>query len=357
MLRFVGMGIGGDKGISMHALNVLSRCDIVYLDRFTGFVSDRDIEGLNTLAKIHGLNIHIRSVKRWFIEDGREILEQAQKTDIAILTYGDPFIATTFIELYVRALKRSIEVDIIHGASGITSLIGEVGLHIYKFGKMVTITSERPSRVSVYTTTYENLINSNHTLILMEYDNRLNSHFFLDPGWALQAMLRTESELGRKVFLEDTFVVVASRVGTPYQRIISGTIKSLCSMCFGHGPHSIIVTGGLHFTELDALMTLTQNFSEPKDNTKFIRNIPAEMIDRYAPMAREALSKMRRLVEINDGRLNEATSGILCNAECYIDDAEKFLEQGKPELAILSMGYAEGLIDALSLRNGILPAL
>ncbi len=357
MLRFVGIGVSGHRGLSMHALHILSKCDTVYLERFTGFVSDQDIEGLNMLARIHGLNINIRSAKRWFIEDGREILKQAQKTDVAILTYGDPFIATTLIELYVRAIKRSIKVDIIHGASGITSLIGEVGLHMYKFGKTVTITSEPLSRVSVYATTYQNLINSNHTLILTEYDNRLNGHFFLDPGWALQAMLRTENQLGRKVFLEDTFVVVVSRVGTSDQRMISGTIKSLTSMCFGCGPHSIIVTGSLHFTELDALMTLTRNISEPRDNTKFIQNMPAELINRYAPMARGALSDIRRLVETANGRLNEVTSGILCNAECYIDDAEKFLEQGKPELAILSIGYAEGLIDALSLRNGIMAAL
>ena len=357
MLRFVGIGVSGHRGVSMHALQVLSKCDTVYLERFTGFVSDQDIESLNILARIHGLNINIHSAKRWFIEDGREILEQAQKTDVAILTYGDPFIATTLIELYVRAIKRSIKVDIIHGASGITSLIGEAGLHTYKFGKTVTITSESLSRVSVYATTYQNLIYGNHTLILTEYDNRLNSHFFLDPGWALQAMLRTENKLGRKVFLEDTFVVVVSRIGTPDQRMISGTIKSLISMCFGCGPHSIIVTGSLHFTELDALMTLTQNISEPSDNTKFIQNIPAELINRYAPIARGALSDIRRLVETANGRLNDVTSGILFNAECYIDDAEKFLEQGKPELAVLSIGYAEGLIDALSIRNGIMAAL
>ena len=36
-------------------------------------------------------------------------------------------------------------------------------------------------------------------------------------------------------------------------------------------------------------------------------------------------------------------------------DAERFLRQGKPELAILSIGYAEGLIDAMRLKRGIYP--
>jgi hypothetical protein len=46
---------------------------------------------------------------------------------------------------------------------------------------------------------------------------------------------------------------------------------------------------------------------------------------------------------------------ILANAECYIDDAERFLLQGKPELAVLSIGYAEGLIDATRVMKGIDP--
>ncbi len=358
MLCFIGTGISGYKSVSEHTLSILSSCDIVYLDTFTGYLSCEDIEELNELANSRGLNINLLAAKRWFIEDGREILEQAQKIDIAILTYGDPFVATTLVELYVRAIKKSIKVEIIHGASGITSLIGEAGLHIYKFGKIVTITSEPSSGFSVYRTTYENLLNGNHTLILTEYDNRLSGHFFLDPSWALQALLRAEDVFRRNVFLEDTFAVVVSRVGSPCQRMISGTIKSIGSTCFGRGPHSIIITGSLHFTEIDALLTLTQNVNEPRDNAKLIRNTPADLICRYAPMAKDVLSTLRRVVE-NDkqGRRNEVISKILCNAECYINDAENFLEQGKPELAILSMGYAEGLIDALSLRSGGVPPM
>ena len=42
---------------------------------------------------------------------------------------------------------------------------------------------------------------------------------------------------------------------------------------------------------------------------------------------------------------------ILDNAHNYIDDAEQFMKQEKFELAILSMGYAEGLIDALHMQK------
>jgi hypothetical protein len=53
----------------------------------------------------------------------------------------------------------------------------------------------------------------------------------------------------------------------------------------------------------------------------------------------------------NNVSVDKGSVEILDNAECYIDDAERFLKQGKFELAILSMGYAEGLIDALGMQK------
>jgi len=48
---------------------------------------------------------------------------------------------------------------------------------------------------------------------------------------------------------------------------------------------------------------------------------------------------------------------ILENAELYIQDAEKFLEDGQDEVAILSIGYADGLVDALRLAKGFDPKM
>ena len=48
---------------------------------------------------------------------------------------------------------------------------------------------------------------------------------------------------------------------------------------------------------------------------------------------------------------------VLENAELYIRDAERFLEEGKDEVAILSIGYADGLVDALRIAKGIEPKM
>jgi diphthine synthase len=45
---------------------------------------------------------------------------------------------------------------------------------------------------------------------------------------------------------------------------------------------------------------------------------------------------------------NKPMQEILDNAEYYIDDAINFMSQGKNELAILSIGYADGLVNSLN---------
>ena len=94
MLWFVGTGINGYRGLSIVALDVLKKCDTVYIERFTSALSTDDLHGLNSL-----LEVNAKPVQRWFVEDGREILEEAKTKDIALVTYGDPLIATTHIEL------------------------------------------------------------------------------------------------------------------------------------------------------------------------------------------------------------------------------------------------------------------
>lgn len=352
MLSFIGVGINGYKSISDHILEVLNKCKVIYLERFTGFISENDMHELHSLGDRHGCNLTILPVERSFVEDGRAILEQAQSSNVALLTYGDPFIATTLMELYVRAFKSGIQVNVIHAASGITSLIGEAGLHLYNFGRMVTIMSEPISSLSVYNTVFENLLSKNHTLILTEYRKEDSGEpVFLCPSSAFNSLLKTEEDFEYNVFSKDTFAIVASRIGLPSKRIISGKVGSLIGIPFGQGPHSIIITGPLHFTEIEALKTVTQNLDEPIDNTGKIQNLSASMIARYVPKARGALANMRAVSRSDDpGDLE-----ILDNAACYIDDAERFLRQGKDETAVLSIGYAEGLIDALRFRKGVDP--
>src|SRR5919197_759446 len=196
MLWFVGTGVKGYLGLSIAALDVLKKCDIVYVERFTSALSGDDLRGLNSIVEMDA-----KLVQRWFVEDGREILEAAKTKDVALVTYGDPLIATTHSELRSRAAKNSIGTAVLHAASGIGSIIGEAGLHVYKFGRIVTMMSELQSALSVYNTIFENLLAGSHTLILTEYSQSESKEpFFLDPSLVFRMLLDAERDQKHQIF-------------------------------------------------------------------------------------------------------------------------------------------------------------
>ena len=108
----------------------------------------------------------------------------------------------------------------------------------------------------------------------------------------------------------------------------------------------------LHFTESDALKLLAKCIDESFDNANKIKKISKQMLEKYVPMVRSAIEDISPLYK-NSKEFQE----VLQNAELYIKDAEKFLEQGKDEVAILSIGYADGLVDALRIAKGIEPKM
>ncbi len=345
MLWFVGLGVSGTNSISLTTQKVLAKADIVYLEQFTSPINKSDLSKIKKLVKKE-----FKIAKRWLVEDGNEILKNAKRKKVVLISYGDPYIATTHIELRTRAILEKIKTLTIHGASSITSMIGECGLHFYKVGKIVTVTNELKTMTTPYYAIYKNLLEGNHTVLLLEYDQ--DSKFFLDPNKALSGIIAIEKEQKRRVVGPSTFVIVASRIGSKTQSIFSGKVSSLRKIRFGKPPHTIIVPGYLHFTESDALKVLTKCVDQPFNNSDKIEKISKQMLEKYVPMARDALKEIIPYYK-NSKNVQE----VLENAELYIQDAENFLEKGKDEIAILSIGYAEGLVDALRIGKGLDPKI
>ena len=345
MLWFIGLGISGISELSDSILDVIRNAEIVYLESFTSPISETEKKQLGDIS-----NGEFKIAKRWLVEDGNEILENAKNKETVLISYGDPYIATTHLELKTRAMRYGIETKTIHSSSIVSSLVGEVGLHYYKVGKVLTIMNDPKSMITPYNTIFDNLLNKTHSLILLEYNE--DKSFFLNPKDALSLLLDVENTQNRKVVSEKTFVIVASRIGKSDQKIISGCISNLIKSEFGESPHSIIIPGRLHFTESDAIKIITECLDEPTNNSTDIKSISEQMIKKYVPMVREALEEIRpyynNLKEYED---------ILINAKLYIDDAENFLKEGKKEYAVLSIGYADGLVDALRIAKGFDPKM
>lgn len=345
MLWFVGLGISGFRSIPNEALDVLLRADTVYLEEFTSPIAKSDLDKIREMT-----GGEFRLAKRWQVEDGTEILDNAKKNKVVLLAYGDPYVATTHIELRARATEQGIKTQSIHASSSLTSMIGECGLHFYKVGRIATIMSDVKSLTTPYYIIYKNVIEGNHTVLLLEYNQAKD--FFLDPKDALDGLLKTEKGQNRSVVSLSTFSIVASRIGFDDQKIVAGNVSSLIEINFGRPPHTIIIPGRLHFTESDALKIFAQCVDEPYDNTEKTPKISIQMIKKYVPMVREALDEVKPLYKDQ-----KEFQGILENAELYVADAEKFLQDGQGEVAILSIGYADGLVDALRLAKGLEPKM
>lgn len=345
MLWFIGIGVSGADSISIEAQKVLQKADIVYLEQFTSPIGKSDEKKLAKLTKGE-----FKIAKRWLVEDGKEILKNAKKKKVVLMSYGDPYIATTHIELRTRAIQEKTKTHTIHAASSLTSMIGECGLHHYKIGRVATIMDDAKTVITPYWIIYKNLIEGNHTILLLEYNQDRN--FFLEPIDALNFLIETEKGQKRKVFSTSSFAIVASRIGFKTQSIIAGKVSSLKKQDFGKPPHTIIIPGRMHFTESDALKVLAKCIDKPFDNSDKTKKISHQMIEKYVPMVRAAIQEIAPHYK-NSKEFHE----VLENAELYVKDAENFLQEGKDEVAILSIGYADGLVDALRIAKGLEPKM
>lgn len=338
-LGLVGLGVQGIASVPIGGLRYLRECDFIYADMYT---SPWPKELLQELKEEVGKDI--AKASRVMLEDGRRILDEAMVKNIAIVTVGDPFLATTHIILKQKAKEIGIPLKIFYSSSIINAIFGETGLHVYKLGKVITaVKNDKALEDSLYPEVKDNLIRNRHTLVLLEYNS--DSGEFLAPSELLQNLRRLEENYKLGVFKEDRLVIVASRVGWNNQKICAGRLKDLISKDFGEPPHSIIIPSELHYTEADALSTLADVDKRILEQSNTSLDPPhATLVNRAIQKTMIALEKGRRMAkEKGIDNLDD----VFENVECYLSDAQRFLLDGKPELALIQAGYAEGLLDSL----------
>ncbi len=339
-LVFVGLGLG-DKGTSLAGVEAMKSSDLTYLERYTSPPSSRLIEDLETAT-----GKEITLVEREFVEDGKEILEQAGRQKVVLAVQGDPMIATTHNDLRVRAIARGIRTGVVHGATIPAAAASESGLHYYKFGGTITFTLESASHhQDVYQRIHRNLLDGQHTLLLLEYD--VAKGVGVEPPLVFSKLLDAEKNFKREVLSESTLAIVLGRVGMKDQRAGGGPIGRLQRQAFGPAPHCVIIPGRLHFTEEEALATVLKlDKRDIVDNSSGVKRTAQVLVPRYVEKARRALGEARETLKGRHGELLE-------NAELYLKDSESFLANNQDELAMLSVGYAEGLVDALSFTGEV----
>ncbi len=334
-LIFVGLGLG-PRGVSLEGLETLRLADRVYLEYYT---SPHEPRMLDVLKKESGREITV--VDRDFVEDGTRILSDAAEKIVVLAVQGDPMIATTHNELRTRAIKRDIDTKVVHAATIASAAASASGLHSYKFSRTVTVTREAVGKLTqAYHILHENLLEGAHTLLLLEYDVQQGEG--VSPSDAMQGLLLAEASFKRNVVKDATFALALSRLGREDARLSAGDFASLSKEDFGGPPHCLVIPGKLHFTEVEAISAIfTIEEAKVKGNSEAVQRTAQTLVPKYVAKTKKALESVR-------GKLGPEYDKVIENAELYMKDAERFMADNQDEMAMLSIGYAEGLLDSLS---------
>lgn len=273
MLYLIGLGLSHETDITVRGLETVKKCKRVYLEAYTSILMAADKA---SLEKFYGKEVILAD--RELVETGAdEILEGADKDDIAFLVVGDVFGATTHTDLVLRAKELEIPFELIHNAS-VMNAVGACGLQLYQFGQTVSLVfftdSWKPD--SFYQKVLENRRIGLHTLLLLDIkvkeqsiENMARGRLIYEPPrymdikTAAEQLLEIEELRQEKAYTPDTPCVAVSRLGSPTQTFRADSLKALAEYDAGAPLHSLIMLGRqVHDLELEYLYQFADNRAE-----------------------------------------------------------------------------------------------
>ncbi|MBS3121655.1 diphthine synthase [Candidatus Woesearchaeota archaeon] len=256
MLYLIGLGLGDEKDITLKGLEIIKKCDLIYLENYTSKLQC----SVKELEKLYEKKIILANREDVEGDDEKgknQILKSAKTKDVALLVIGDPMSATTHVDLLLRCKKLGIKIEVIHNAS-IINAVGIVGLELYKYGKTTSIPF--PEKNFQPETAYDvikmNKKNGLHTLCLL--DLRPLENKFMSVNDAIKILLDIGEKRKAKgtektpIFTKNTFCIGCARIGSD-NLIKAGKAEKLLKENFGAPSHCLIVPAKMHFVEEDAL--------------------------------------------------------------------------------------------------------
>jgi len=250
-LVFIGLGLHDETGISLRGVEVARSCDMLFAEFYTNLMSGLSMPNLE---KIVGMKITVLS--RAQVEEESIVVAKAKTSRVGFLVPGDPLVATTHVDLRLRAERSGIKTRILHAASITSAIAGTTGLQSYKFGRTVTMPSTANEKFpeSVYVAIRDNQTLGLHSLVLLEIDVEAKRHITI--AQATQALLDYSNQIPAGIINPQTVVIGVARLGAPDMMIQAGRAGEITKRDFGKLPHTLIIPGRLHFVEAEALEVL-----------------------------------------------------------------------------------------------------
>lgn len=253
MLTFIGLGLYDEKDITVKGLEAIRKADIVYAEFYTSHLVGTAIE---KMEELYGKKVTV--LTREDVEQNPSWLSLAKEKNVVFLTGGDAMVATTHIDLRLRALDMGIDTAIIHAPSISSAVCGLCGLQNYRFGKSTTIpfpyTRKDKTIISEapYDTIKMNKRNDLHTLVFLDIDREKG---FMDIGKAVSILIEMEERRGEGI-LVSTLAVGIARAGSQSPAVHADYIEKLKEYDFGAPLHILVIPASLHFIEAEALVKL-----------------------------------------------------------------------------------------------------
>jgi len=250
-LFFIGLGLHDETGISLRGVEAARSCDILFAEFYTNIMTGLSIPNLE---KIVGTQINVLS--RAQVEEQSIVVAKAKTSRVGFLVPGDPLVATTHVDLRLRAEKSGIKTRILHAASITSAIAGTTGLQSYKFGRTITMPSTANEKFfyKVYNGIRDNRTLGLHSLILLEIDVEAKRHITI--AQATRALLEYSNQIPNRVISPQTLTIGVARLEAPDMMIQAGRADEVAKLDFGKPPHTLIIPGRLHFVEAEALEVL-----------------------------------------------------------------------------------------------------
>lgn len=247
---FIGLGLHDEFGMSLRGQAEARSCDFLFAELYTNTMPGLNLKNLATIA---GREVTVLSRKNVEEDPEQLILSKARAGKVGFLVPGDPMVATTHVDLRLRAHKAGIKTRIVHAGSVASAISGVTGLQSYKFGRTVTIpvslNDEFPE--SIYLGIKNNMALGLHSLVLLEVDVEGKRHVSIPE--ALIQLLAYSERKHENAITERTLVVGAARLEAPDMVVKAGTVEELARWNFGDPPFVMVFPGQLHFVEAEAL--------------------------------------------------------------------------------------------------------
>ncbi len=244
-LYLIGLGLADEKDISVKGREIVRRCSKIYLENYTSVLQC----SLSDLERFYGKKI-VPAGRVLTEQKTQKIIDEAKEQEVAFLVVGDPFSATTHIELFKTAKEQKVEVKVINNASVLTA-VGLTGLQLYHFGKVTSLPFDQPNLETPYHVLRDNQKIGLHTLFLLDLNPEENR--FMSPKEGLEILEKMENKKRQKVIRRDMIALICARLGSDDFVIKAGAFAQLKRLAFGRPPYCLIIPGKLHFVEEEML--------------------------------------------------------------------------------------------------------